>query len=321
MLERESCEGRWQVSLRPQGLMRFLVAPFLVVWLCGWAVGEAFAAGTLLAGLRDVLGPDLELGWLPHMKNVAPSAPWPVMAFLAFWLTGWTFGGLAAMGTLARLLVGVDEVRWDRDGVEVVRRVGLFSRRSTLAWSDVQQPFPQLRGFIVSDSRKGLKRLTSFGSDEERRELAGWLGEAWRESRGGDAARLEVPDGPPNGWRVETAEDGSPMLVGAVAAAAWLALGRVELRPGPGSVRRVIRFMSREWTREISSARLVLESTTDSDGDLRSQLVAIGTGGRLSLASELYSPGVTRHLGLWLGERMQVELEGLPEAAEQRRAG
>lgn len=321
MLERENHGSGWQVSLRPQGLMRFLVAPFLVVWLCGWVVGEAFAAGTLLAGLRDVLGPDLELGWLPSMLKKAPSPPWPVLAFLAFWLTGWTFGGLAAMGTLARLLIGVDDVRWDRDGVEVVRRVGPFSRRSSLAWSDAQQPYPQLKGFLVSGTRKGLTRITSFGSEEERRELAGWLGEAWRESRGGEAARLAVPDGPPSGWAVATAEDGSPMLVSA-AGTAWLALGRVELRPRSGSIRRVIRFLGREWSREISSARLVLENSTDSDGDLRWQLVAMGTGGRLGLASELYAPVVTRHLGLWLGERMRVELEGLPEAgAEQRRAG
>jgi len=320
MLERESSSSGsgWQVSLRAKGLMRFFVAPFLILWLCGWAVGEAFAAGTLLAGLRDVLGPDLELGWLPHMKNPVPAFPWPVLAFLAFWLTGWTLGGLAAMGTLSRLLIGVDDVRWDHEGVEVVRRVGPFAKSSRLAWSDAQEPFPQRGGFIVSDTRKGIRRITSFGSEEERRELCGWLATAWREARAGDAAGFVAAEGPPNGWAVETAEDGQPML----AWTAWLAMGRVELRPGRGSIRRVIRFAGREWTREISSARLALETSTDSDGDQRWELVASGMGGRLGLASNYHSPGVTRHLGLWLGERMQVELEGLPGAGnETRRAG
>jgi hypothetical protein len=370
MLERESFGSGWQVTLRAKGVARFLLVAFMCVWLCGWAAGEFFAGGVFIAGLRDLLAPGLDIPWLPHMKNAAPANPWPVLAFLGFWLTFWTIGGLAAVTQLGRALFGADIVRWDHDGIEVVERAGPFAWSRRLAWADAHEVFPQNRGRLVAHTRRGLVTIASMGSGEERAELAKWLAAAWRDARGGEAESRETSEQPPMGWVVETAEDGRPMLASdlrprrliaalvavlalslaagavsqalsargpvswvgasmfallallAAAGAAWLALGRVELRPAPGQLRRVKRFLGNEWTRELSPARLQLERARDSDGDDRWTLVARGPNDKFSLASDLYVPGGARHMGLWLAARMAVELEGLPEGeSEQRRAG
>jgi hypothetical protein len=210
-----------------------------------------------------------------------------------------------------------------------------------------------------------------MGSADERGELGGWLAAAWQEARGADAARQEAGERAPDGWRVETGDDGREILVGevkgrrigalvlaalpaglviaaismvgagdgpghwtgaavlalmAVAASAglaWLVAGRTELRPVPGSLRRVRRFMGREWVKELSAARLTLGMALDSDGDERWTLVASGNEGKFDVASDLHSPGAARHMGLWLARRMDVELEGEPVPPEVtvRRAG
>lgn len=370
MLERESFGTGWQVTLRPRGAGRFVIVLFLGFWLCGWAAGEWFAGGTLLAGLRELLAPELELPWLPRMANRAPANAWPVLAFLAFWLTFWTIGGLAAMAEVLRALVGSDVVRWDHEGVEFVRRAGPFVSRRRLRWSEMREPISRRRGRLVADTRRGVAPLAALGTDEERVQLGNWLAQAWREARGGANEAHESRESAPRGWRIEPGDDGRPMLVsdpsarragamivsffaallGAVAAgvgataagaaswagaavlgtvalaaasgAAYLALGRDELRPGRGMLRRVRRFLGREWVREFAPARLRLEQGRDSDGDERWALVVTGPDGRMELGSDLHAPGTARHLGVWLAARMDVTLEGLPvEPGEDRRAG
>lgn len=370
MLERESFGDGWQVSLRASGAARFVVVAFLSVWLCGWAAGEYFAGGTLLAGLRELFAPGLDVPWLPRMTNRAPASPWPVLAFLGVWVAFWTAGGLFAMHEVLRALVGVDHLRWDREGVELVRRAGPFVSRRRLAWAAMEEPLAQRGSRIVARTRRGVATLAALGSDEERRRLADWLAAAWREARGAEAEVFAAREQPPSGWVAGLAEDGRPFLAAdarprrvgalvlglvtlglaaagisiggaagglaawtgaavfgalallALAGTAWLALGRVELRPAERSLRRVRRVLGREWTREIQAARLRLESSRDSDGDERWRLVASGSGGELELASDLHAPGVARHMGLWLAARMHVELEGLPGGGSgERRAG
>lgn len=370
MLERESFGSGWQVTLRPRGAGRFVVAAFLGFWLCGWAVGEAFAAGTLIAGLRQLLAPDLDVAWLPRMTNLPPANAWPVLAFLAVWLTFWTIGGVFALAEVLRAFVGADVVRWDHEGVEIARHVGPFVSRRRLRWEEMRAPVARRRGRLVAETRRGVAPLAALGGDEERAQLAAWLAQAWREARGGEREANESRERAPRGWRLETGEDGRPLLVSdpharragafvvglfagliglvaalvggtaaglaswagaallgtlallAAAGAAWLALGRDELRPAHGSLRRVRRFLGRDQVREFAPARLRLERGRDSDGDERWTLVVSGPDGSLELASDLHAPGAARHLGAWLAARMDVTLEGLPEEAEEaRRAG
>lgn len=212
MLERESFGTGWQASLRPRGAGRFVAAGFLGVWLCGWAAGEYFAGGTLLAALRQLLAPDLELAWLPRMRGSVPANPWPVVAFLAVWLTIWTIGGIAAMTEVARVLVGVDEVRWDHEGIEVVRRAGPFASRRRLAWAEVRGGLSRRRGRLVAHTRRGPATIAALGTAGERDELAALLASAWREARGGEAETRPAFEQAPEGWTVETADDGRPLL-------------------------------------------------------------------------------------------------------------
>lgn len=363
-MERESDGSGWRVTLRVTGAARFLVVGFLSFWLCGWAVGELFAGGTFLAGLRDLVAPDLELPWLPHMKNRAPSNPWPILGFLAVWLTGWTVGGAAAAWQALRALAGVDDVRWDHEGLEVVQRAGPFASRRREAWSNVSELLVRRRAQLVAQTRRGLWLVTGMGTHEDRQELGAALVSAWREARGPDHERRESAGKTPEGWAEAMAEDGRTMLVSdprprrvgawigglvaaglvaaavavaanasgagawtavvvlslfasaAAPAAAWLAFGRVELRPSHGALRRVRRFLGREWAVDFAPARLQLESARDSDGDERWSLVVRGSSVRATLAHDLHVPGAARHMGLWLSHRMDVPLEGQPDLDE-----
>ena len=100
-----------EIVLRPTGLLRYLPAAFLAFWLCGWAVGEVVVLVLLLG---PVAAPFLEAAreLLPFGVGRIPlpsgSLPLPVLAFLALWLTFWTWGGIAAAWELLRLLSGSD---------------------------------------------------------------------------------------------------------------------------------------------------------------------------------------------------------------------
>lgn len=368
MIEHESHGSGWQVTLRARGIARFPIAAFHAFWLCGWAVGEYFAGMTLLAGLREVLLPGADVPWLPRMTNATPSNPAPILAFLLVWLTGWTVGGVFAFHTMLRTLLGVDRVRWDHDGLEVVQYAGPFSTRRREPWGELADVSLKQRGRIQAETRKGLWIVTGLGSDEERRDLGGTLSAAWRAAGGASPGRRPHSEQAPAGWMVAHADDGRPMLrcrtgprriggalLGAVAlalaiaaasialgaaslgpwiatavlsvlalavasAGAWLLFGQEELRPSHRALRRVRRFLGREWTTDLTEVRLALESSRDSDGDERWDLVAHGATGRLALASDLHVPGAARHMGLWLAERMGVELGGLPEGSDRLKA-
>jgi hypothetical protein len=108
----QTSEGLYRISWKTPGMgcARFPAAAFLVFWLCGWAAGEIFVTLALL-GLFFGVGPFPVNG-----MNAG------IGAFLLLWLTLWTFGGIAAMAQLYRLLrpprpesvtLGIDDVTHD----------------------------------------------------------------------------------------------------------------------------------------------------------------------------------------------------------------
>lgn len=213
MLERDSRDDGWQVTLHARGVSRFFVAAFLGAWLCGWAAGEWFAGGVFLAGLRDLLAPGFGERWLPHMKNAAPANPWPILGFLAVWLTFWTVGGVFAGWQFLRMLLGRDRVNWNHEGVEVEEWAGPLRSVRRLAWSAASQlPAPGQAG-IRMHARNGRFLVTGMGTADERRELHAWLAEAWREARGAERAAREATTTAPEGWRVQAGDDGRDVLV------------------------------------------------------------------------------------------------------------
>jgi hypothetical protein len=70
---------------------RWVQGAFFAFWLCGWAAGENFAAREVVAGRGGV--------------------------FLVFWLSLWTFGGVAVLGSLLGLMVS--KVRVTSSGGEL----------------------------------------------------------------------------------------------------------------------------------------------------------------------------------------------------------
>jgi len=79
-----------------KGIARWAQCGFLLVWLGGWALGEAFALWALIGTFRgDVPGDGLPLS---------------AAVFLIVWLALWTFGGLMVGLQGIRLLFGREEI-------------------------------------------------------------------------------------------------------------------------------------------------------------------------------------------------------------------
>jgi hypothetical protein len=85
--------------------VNWLLALFMMFWLCGWAVGLVGAASQLFSGRPDTAG----------------------TVFLAAWLGLWIVGGAFAILTLAWMLAGREIVRVSVVELQYVRAVGLFS--------------------------------------------------------------------------------------------------------------------------------------------------------------------------------------------------
>jgi hypothetical protein len=171
-----------QVTLRVSGILRFLPAAFLAVWLCGWAVGEWFALRLFASAVRTLLGWSFLERWFPALHGTPPSGPMIgfFVAFLVFWLTLWTVGGVGAFYQLLMLLFGRDVVRWDGETLEIRHSALWFA-----SWERVDARaitgLRSARACLVADTRQRAVRVTRYGSDEDRAQLCALL-EAWRAS-------------------------------------------------------------------------------------------------------------------------------------------
>lgn len=183
-----------QWRFQPVGATRFLPAGFLMVWLCGWLVGEIFVLTVLIVGLWALL-----TGSPPPGKN-APLEIMPTLAvggFLLIWLTFWTIGGLGAMRELLRLLWAEDCIELGRDGLVLTRRLGPRVRRRQLAHSAIRQiSLQRPRSELVAQVGTEWVTLTDLGTVAERESAAVTL-----------QAALSLPAEPattaglPVGWR------------------------------------------------------------------------------------------------------------------------
>lgn len=164
-----------EIILRPTGLLRFLPAAFLAFWLCGWALGEIVVlvlllgpvAGPLLEAAREIL--PFSGGRIPFPSGPLPL---PVLAFLAVWLTFWTWGGISAAWELLRLLSGSDRYEV-RPGSFTYRRVaGPFGRTRLFRAGSVE---------AIVDRRRKSQLLAVVAGKEIRlsagvpKELGPWL--------------------------------------------------------------------------------------------------------------------------------------------------
>jgi hypothetical protein len=194
-------------ELRPHGFARFIGAPFLVVWLCGWAVAEGFALWVLTAGAIALLtgtppGPGrqvLELGPALTMG-----------AFLVFWLTIWTIGGYAAIRELLRILWSRDVIDADPAGIRVRHQLGPFRWTVEIPRATLFRIYLVPRGkSLCADTGTGPLVLSSLGSPLERSQIAAAL-----------RTELGVPEEPspdvaslPDGWQEILTPEGEQALV------------------------------------------------------------------------------------------------------------
>jgi hypothetical protein len=159
------------MRFRPRGAGRFVGAGFLSLWLCGWAVGEAFAL--LLIGN----GIDALVTGRPAVGSAEPLRLGPALAagaFLLVWLTLWTIGGVMAIRELLRTLWAEDCLRLDQDKLTRVHRLGPFV--STKHWprAEIRRVFVQSTsaglGTLMAQAGSVVTELTDLGTPAERNE-------------------------------------------------------------------------------------------------------------------------------------------------------
>jgi hypothetical protein len=147
----------FQATLRLRGVARFVGAAFLFVWLCGWTFGEGFALWILFAGAKSLLtGQPPEPGRSP--LELAPALATGL--FLIAWLTLWTFGGIAAWYELMRLLFSRDRLRVTGHGLEITRRVGVFSSTRRLPRTQLRRIYCRAGSVVMVETVNESVELT-----------------------------------------------------------------------------------------------------------------------------------------------------------------
>jgi hypothetical protein len=204
----EIVPGGGEIRLRPRGRGRFSSAVFLILWLCFWAAGEAFALWILVSGAISLItGRPPEPGRDP--LELGPAVA--VGAFLVLWLAVWTFGGVMAIHELLRLVWSEDRITATPGGILVVHGLGPFRRtrgltRDVLRRIYVSPGDGRLRAETVSETVE----LSSLGSVEERERVAALLRSELALSEELDTS---TPEAVPSGWQEIVDPEGRVALV------------------------------------------------------------------------------------------------------------
>ena len=158
-----------EAHLRSTGFARFGGAAFLLVWLAGWAMGEAFALWFIIVGAKSLLtGEPPEPGRNPLV--LAPTLA--IGLFLLGWLVLWTIGGLAALYELMRLLWSRDHLCVKPDGLEITRRAGFLSRSRIIPRGQIRSLYRvDARSAVMAETLTSSIELTRLGRPFEQEEL------------------------------------------------------------------------------------------------------------------------------------------------------
>jgi hypothetical protein len=197
-----------EARIRPRGFGRFISAGFLGFWLCGWAIGEAFAHFLLLRG-----GWALWTGERPG-QNAAPLQAVPSIAmglFLIFWLSFWTLGGILAIRELLRLLWS--EVRLVVAGdLTIHDRLGPFRFTKVIPRHDLLRIYSiPVKHRLLAETRDGPVDLATIPSAADRETLEKALIEELHLALVGREGAAPVPL--PEGWSEIQDAEGSLALV------------------------------------------------------------------------------------------------------------
>lgn len=334
----------YEASLRANGIARYFAVAFLLVWLAGWVVGEVFAIGFLAMILRSVIGA------AAGMKLPMPGAEWVTggaaafaIVFLLFWLTLWTFGGIAAITEVLRNLGGEDRILIRPTGIELLWRAGPFHRTYTYERADIRRiRLRRARRELVIDTASGTHVLTKFGSIEERNAIIEWLKRHL--SLPGESDTVDANTNP-SGWSVTTHDGAARMMRGSerafriaaiiawtvvlatgmawygslrtdsvswgalvvtamlAAGAAWLTWARNEWIVRTGQLTHYRRFATWESERRFMGARFEVEASRDSDNDNRYKLIVRDGNGKSTISTAIHDDADVVALGRWLAAR------------------
>ena len=181
-----------------------------MVWLGGWALGEAFALGFLILLIRSAVGGAVGISWpIPGGDWIVGGAAGFFLLFLIVWLTLWTVGGVLAIKELVRSLAGEDRVSVLPARVEVMHRAGPFRRVREFDRSLIRRV--RLRHHdkaVVLDTVSGSELITSYGTSDERQAMTEWLRQQL--SLPEEVAHVDTSAAPP-GWTM-TIEGGAARL-------------------------------------------------------------------------------------------------------------
>lgn len=217
MVGERTSEG-WQARMRPQGIVRLFPAAFLTFWLCGWAVGEGMAIWFLAAGAKSLL--------TGEPMGHTPMPPVPVMlamgAFVIFWLTLWTYGGITALGELLRLVWSEDRIVAGPGGITLHTSRGPFRKKVEIPRDEIRAIVPSARGSALAvETLRAAIVLTRNGSTAEREEIATMLrSELGLKDQPAGASTTWIPgmapveaSGLPSGWEDAISPEGERILI------------------------------------------------------------------------------------------------------------
>ncbi len=118
---------------------RWFVTAFLLVWLCGWAFGEAAALWKVVTEAPAIA------------RNFGPSL------FLIVWLLGWTVGGVFALTMAAWSVAGREVVSLSGATLAVRREAFGIGRTSEYDSGAVRNVRVAAQPYDPSDFRSGLR--------------------------------------------------------------------------------------------------------------------------------------------------------------------
>lgn len=169
----EALPAGTRITLRPHGAGRWIGVGFLLVWLGGWAVGELFALGFLLAIAGASLGIPLSVS-LP-----TGAAALVVAAFLLVWLIAWTAAGAGAIFALLRLAWGADVITVGPEGWSLRHGIGAWGHCRRFRPGQIQRLALRRRdGALIAEQDGRTITLTTYGALADRRWLLGLLCDA-----------------------------------------------------------------------------------------------------------------------------------------------
>ena len=342
---------RITATLKPRGWARLVVAAFLALWLCPWAVGEGVTLYVGAGLLRSLFA-----------EGTTP-AGWLVAGLIALavggWLVLWTLGGAGALHTLGMLLIGSERLEATPRRLVVESAVGFWRKRRTLGAA-------QITSLAI---RRRDRRLVALTGDEA--VVLSWYAEAEDRQILLEALQATLQLAPPSeplhrqallttpaDFDAVREADGATLLVpipalgrrqartalllavifGAAAAGIGLhslgggavlgapavllllvtlnlRFGRVLWRLRQGHLERRRELFGRSWAQPFPSPSLRLMDSTDSDGDHRFTLeVASGPTRRAVLSSS--DPAKPLHLARWLAARLDAPLQLPPRIDE-----